>query len=127
MRGTVGHSSGLSAHTIIGFAHVALGALGVLGVLMTIVFGSGMPAAAVLPGVVLSAVASGALVLAGLWLAEGRKRGAVLAASMDAARCALLAYSGGIFTLDVLLSLVLGGASIWILPQLELPTPRRGV
>lgn len=126
LRGTLRQSRGPSAPVIIGFAHVILGAIGVLNVLFSIVFHDFAAPVRVVVALLIGAVASGVVVVAGLWLAEGRRRGAVVACTMDAVRGASLLYVGALFTLDFACVLALGIAAVWVAPQLDLPAGARG-
>ena len=119
MRGTLQHSRGPSPHVVIGIAHVASGALGVFSTLSQGLFAaSGI---ALLPGLAIAVggIASGLLVLGGLWLADGRRRGAALAVSMDGLRLVALLLVGAIGTLDFVASLALGIAVVWVWPKLD--------
>lgn len=121
MRGTLRHTSGSTPHAVIGFAHVAWGALGIFGALSHGLFAAN--GIALLPGVAIAVggVASGLLVLGGLWLADGRRRGAAFAASMDGLRMLALLLVGAIGSLSFVGSLVLGIAAVWVWPQLDPP------
>ena len=120
MRGTLQHSRGPSPHVVIGFAHIASGALGIFSALSQGLFADGI---ALLPGLAIAVggLASGLLVLGGLWLADGRRRGAALAVSMDGLRLVALLLVGAIGTLSFVASLALGIAVVWVWPQLDLP------
>ena len=127
MRGTLQHSRGPSPHVVIGFAHVASGALGVFSTLSQGLFAAN--GIALLPGLALAVggIASGLLVLGGLWLADGRRRGAALAVSMDGLRLVVLLLVGAIGTLSFVASLALGIAVVWVWPQLDPPNEVRSV
>ena len=121
MRGTLQHSRGPSPHVVIGFAHVALGALGVFSALSEGLFAAN--GVALMPGlaVVVGGLASGLLVLGGLWLADGLRRGAALAVTMDGLRLVALLLVGAVGTLSFVASLGLGIAVVWVWTQLEPP------
>ncbi len=104
-------------HVVVGFAHVAVGALVVLGFLVfTLATGGG---ALLTLATVATAALAGASVLGGLWLADGQRRGAYLALIMDAARVLFLLFAGGQRNyFDLILNVALGVAVIWVLPQL---------
>jgi hypothetical protein len=125
MRGTLQHSRGPSPHVVIGFAHVAIGALGVFNAFSQGLFADDR--IALLPTLAIAAggLASGILVLGGLWLADGRRRGAVLAVSMDGLRLVALLLVGAFGTLDFVASLALGVAVVWVWPHLDLPSTVR--
>ena len=126
LRWTSRQSGALSPHVVIGLAHVVLGAIGVLGDVRTVVVGSDFAAPiSVVVSLCIGAVAAGALVVAGLWLADGRRRGALLAGAMDAVRCLVLLYTGSSVTLAFGVTLALGVAALWVLPQLALPARAR--
>jgi hypothetical protein len=59
-----------------------------------------------------------ATILAGLWLRDGRPRGAVLAIVVDGVRLVLLVLATRAITFDVLLAAGLLGAAIWLWPEL---------
>jgi hypothetical protein len=120
--GTLQQSSGPTVSTVIGFAHVARGAVGVLGLAVTLAFNRPTSMADGVVALLLLALSSVGLVVAGLWLADGRKRGAVLAVGLDVVSIALLLFGGRIASLDFGISLALGAAALWVLPQLELPS-----
>ena len=65
--------------------------------------------------------------LGGLWLADGRRRGAVLAVSMDGLRILALLFVGAIGSLSFVISLALAIAAVGVWPQLEPPSTPRGV
>ena len=119
MRGTLQHSRGPSPQVVIGFAHVASGASGVFSALSQGLFAAN--GIALLPGLAIAfgGLASGLLVLGRLWLADGRRRGAALAVSMDGLRLVALLLVGAIGTLDFVASLALGIAVVWVWPQLD--------
>ena len=126
MGGTLRQSVAPSAPTVIGIAHVVLGAMSVFGVLIAVVFGSnGVPQPALFM-MAIGAVAAVLQILGGLWLADRRRRGAVLSLGMDAVQCVGLALSGMLVSLSFILTLALGVAVIWVLPHLELPGPNTG-
>ena len=119
IRGTLQHSRGPSPHVVIGFAHVASGAVGVFSTISQGLFAAN--GIALLPGLAIAVggIASGLLVLGGLWLADGRRRGAALAVSMDGLRLVALLLVGAIGTLDFVASLAPGIAVVWVWPQLD--------
>ena len=121
MRGMLQHSRGPSPQVVIGFAHVASGASGVFSALSQGLFAAN--GIALLPGLAIAfgGLASGLLVLGGLWLADGRRRGAALAVSMDGLRLVALLLVGGIGTLSFVVRLALGIAVVWVWPQLDPP------
>ena len=125
MRGTLQHSRGPSPQVVIGLAHVATGALGVFSALSQGLFAAN--GIALLPGLAIAVggLVSGLLVLGGLWLADGRRRGAALAVSMDGLRLVALLLVGAIGTLSFVASLALGIAVVWVWPQLDAPNTVR--
>lgn len=126
LRGTLRQNAAPAAHVVIGFAHVASGALGIFGALSQGVFAANGVAVLPMIAIAIGGVASGLLVLGGLWLADGRRRGAVLALSMDGLRVLALLAVGAIASVSFIASLALGVAAVWVWPKLELPTPVRG-
>lgn len=119
--GTLQHSRGPSPHVVIGFAHVASGAVGVFSTLSEGVFAANGVALWSGLSLAVGGLASGLLVLGGLWLSEGRRRGAALAASMDGLRLVALLLVGATGTLSFVVSLALGIAVVWVWPQLDPP------
>jgi hypothetical protein len=105
-------------HVVVGIAHVAAGAIRVLSFVYFVLMNSGgfaFPLMA-LPMLVLAAVT----VLAGLWLADGRRRGGILALGTDLlVLLALLVLpdSGG--GLDVAINAGLAAAALVVLPGLS--------
>jgi hypothetical protein len=126
MRGTLRQNAAPAAHVVIGFAHVASGALGIFGALSQGVFSANGVAPLPMIAIAIGGIASGLLVLGGLWLADGRRRGALLALSMDGLRVLALLAVGAIGSVSLIASLVLGAAAVWVWPQLEVPTSARG-
>ena len=126
LAGTVARTQRAPLHAILGFAHIALGALGVFNLLaLLLAAGGGMRVAGVV--FVLGGLASGVSVLAGLWLVDGRRRGAQLAVAMDAVRVFLLFAAGGAGSLLFCAVVGLGIASAYVWPGLEVGpahTPR---
>ena len=125
MRGTLRHNAAPGAHVVIGFAHVASGALGIFGALSQGVFSANGVSPLPMIAIAIGGIASGLLVLGGLWLADGRRRGALLSVSMDALRVVALLAVGAIGSVSSIASLALGAAAVWVWPQLESPTPVR--
>lgn len=110
---------GIAPRDLVGIAHVAFGAIGVSGAaiaMMALVDRAGLEAL-LLSGTL--ALVGGAGVLAGLWIRDGRWRGAVLAAVLDLAHLALMLLgSGRAGLLDVVLRVALLGGALWIMPEL---------
>jgi len=125
MRGTMRQNSGPSAHVVIGFAHVASGAMGIFGALSQGLFAANGIALLPFIAIAVGGLASGLLVLGGLWLADGRRRGAVLAVSMDGLRILTLLFVGAIGSVSFGISLALAIAAVWVWPQLEPPNSVR--
>ena len=109
----------LSARSVIGMAHVAVGALG----LLTGTFGGLFAAAGVAPETLMLAggtiLAAALTILAGLWIIDGRGRGAALAVVVDTLRLFLLGAAVRGVNMDVLLAAALLGAVLWLWPSLD--------
>lgn len=108
----------MTPRDIVGLAHVIVGAYGLFVGTFGTLFAFSVPTPAML---VLSVglVATGLLtVLAGLWLRDGRPRGAVLAAVLDSLRLALLVWAQRDISVDVILTAGLLGAVVWLWPTL---------
>jgi hypothetical protein len=105
-------------HVVVGIAHVAAGAIRVLSFVFFVLTNSGgfaFPLMAI-PMLVLAAVT----VLAGLWLADGRRRGGILALGTDLlVLLALLVLPGSGGGLDVAINAGLAAAALVVLPGLS--------
>ena len=107
-------------------AHIGVGAYGLLSGSFGVMFAvdNGPPGMLlVLGGVVVTALL---IILAGLWLRDGRPRGAVLAVVLDSMLLVLLLWAARDITLDAMLAAALLGAVIWLWPTLadkEAATP----
>ena len=105
-------------HVVVGIAHVAAGAIRVLSFVFFVLTNSeafAYPLIA-LPMLVLAAVT----VLAGLWLADGRRRGGILALGTDLlVLLALLTAPGSGGGLDVAINAGLAAAALVVLPGLS--------
>lgn len=89
-------------------------AAGVFGVMFAM---SGvMPGQLVLYGSIIGTAL--ATIVAGLWLRDGRRRGAALAAVLDGVRVVLLVVAARDVTLEVVLAAVLWAGVIWLWPTL---------
>lgn len=83
-------------------------------------------AGAELPGLVLplgiTAALGAAMGLAGLWLRDGVRRGAWLAAALDGLRVLLVLVVPSVSALDVLVAVGLLAGVIWVWPELPPPS-----
>lgn len=97
---------------IVGGAHVVLGAIGLVGLVVAFMFAGSITAS--LPGLIVLAITQGATVLGGLWLRDGRRRGAILASVMGLLRVVVLVVSGS-FGVDLVLTvtLLVGVGYVW--------------
>ena len=122
--------NGLDARNVVGLAHIVLGAIGLSSGLFGVVFAAN-DGETVRLIVHAAALGTGLLIiLAGLWLREGRRRGAVLAAVLDSARLILLLWATRNFTLDVILAGAFLASVIWLWPTLsheEVEAPSRPI
>ena len=105
-------AEGTSVRDIVGGAHVVLGAIGLVGLVVAFMFAGSITAS--LPGLIVLANTQGATVLGGLWLRDGRRRGAILAAVMGLLRVVVLVVSGS-FGVDLVLTvlLLIGVGFVW--------------
>ncbi len=105
-------AEGTSVRDIVGGAHVVLGAIGLVGLVVAFMFAGSITAS--LPGLIVLAITQGATVLGGLWLRDGRRRGAILAAVMGLLRVVVLVVSGS-FGVDLVLTVILlvGVGYVW--------------
>lgn len=105
-------AEGTSVRDIVGGAHVVLGAIGLVGLVVAFMFAGSITAS--LPGLIVLANTQGATVLGGLWLRDGRRRGAILAAVMGLLRVVVLVVSGS-FGVDLVLTVILlvGVGYVW--------------
>jgi hypothetical protein len=120
LKGSREFHSGPKSNVVVGLAHVAVGALYLPNLLFVMLTAteSGEILVPSTSAFVLLPIAS---ILGGLWLADGRRRGAVVALVSDAVRVLVLLFvpanSGS--TLNLLLFAALGAAVIWVLPRLN--------
>lgn len=105
-------AEGTSVRDIVGGAHVVLGAIGLVGLVVAFMFAGSITAS--LPGLIVLAITQGATVLGGLWLRDGRRRGAILASVMGLLRVVVLVVSGS-FGVDLVLTvlLLIGVGYVW--------------
>ncbi len=105
-------AEGTSVRDIVGGAHVVLGAIGLVGLVVAFMFAGSISAS--LPGLIVLAITQGATVLGGLWLRDGRRRGAILASVMGLLRVVVLVVSGS-FGVDLVLTglLLIGVGFVW--------------
>ncbi len=105
-------AEGTSVRDIVGGAHVVLGAIGLVGLVVAFMFAGSITAS--LPGLIVLAITQGATVLGGLWLRDGRRRGAILAAVMGLLRVVVLVVRGS-FGVDLVLTVILlvGVGYVW--------------
>ena len=105
-------AEGTSVRDIVGGAHVVLGAIGLVGLVVAFMFAGSITAS--LPGLIVLAITQRATVLGGLWLRDGRRRGAILASVMGLLRVVVLVVSGS-FGVDLVLTvtLLVGVGYVW--------------
>jgi hypothetical protein len=110
--------SGPAAHVIVGIAHVIAGAVAALNFVFFTLLTDGN--AVLTPISVILAMLAAVTLLGGLWLADGKRRGAFLALSVDALRLLLsFVATGGWSAIGLLINVALGAAVIWVLPRLN--------
>ena len=107
----------LTATDVVGFGHIILGALGVVSAGVSIIFMGAFTLEAAGASLLLLTVA-GLTVLAGLWIRDGHRRGAILAAGLDVCRLAVLVLAGSL-GVDMVLTIALLIGAIWVLPMLS--------
>ncbi len=122
-RSTVGSAGsnggeGRPLHDLVGLAHVIIGAIALGGGLLSVMFLESLSLRTVAGPLILLILAAICL-LAGLWLRDGQRRGAMLAAVLDGARLSLLLLSPARFGLDTLVTLGLLVGAIAVLPTLS--------
>ena len=108
--------------TIVGFAHLGLGAVGLTAAGVGLLFNAQTPV--LLAVLIVRVVFELATCYAGLLIKDGLKKGAVIALVTGAVRIALLLVSADV-GLMLLVSVVLVGASGWLLPTLARPEPKQ--
>lgn len=107
----------------VGIAHLGLGAIGV------VYAGVGLLTAAAISPVFLIPVAARLITdilscYAGLLIRDGRRRGALVAILAGVMRAVLLVITAS-FGITLVLTVVLIGAAVWILPTFTTPEPTR--
>lgn len=117
-----------TAHAVVGIAHLVLGVIGVIGLVLflaqVVAVENGVVGYSVGFESLPSVIASLLLPFGGLWLADGRKIGARMVIAADTIFAGLLVLNGEILTLNMMIYVGLGLAALNILPGLELD--RRG-
>lgn len=104
---------GIGLTDVVGIGHVVAGALALGSGLFALVFGAeSAPVTALVSGAVLLVVGAGSA-LAGLWLRDGRRRGAALAAPLDVLRVAVALVAGDAFGIAVAVLLLAGLVAVW--------------
>ncbi|MES3033851.1 MAG: hypothetical protein V4813_07620 [Gemmatimonadota bacterium] len=120
--GTQAFNAPSKAHVVVGLIHLVLGVITVLGVVAAL-FASGL-GAPLGPLTALLAVMAALRVFGGLWLADGKRRGAMLALTADILQLgAQLVNYRTASVLGLLESVVLAGAVLWVMPHLEIGKP----
>ncbi len=120
LRSSSSAGGGITLLDVVGLAHVVFGAIGLISGGMALLFAGAFSAHALWEPVFQLLVAA-LMILAGLWLRDGERRGAWLAAGLDAVRLVLfLSASGGVDL--IALALLLG--VVWLLPTLRQPSAK---
>lgn len=109
----------LHPQTYVGIAHIAFGALGLITGTLGILFALSGVAGWLLVGYIGMVALAGLTIVAGLWLHDGHRRGAILAAATDGLRLLLALLVTHPLSLDVLMPAGLLGAIFWLWPTLE--------
>ncbi|MBC7793098.1 MAG: hypothetical protein H7Z43_05280 [Clostridia bacterium] len=117
LRGTHALYAAPTPHVIVGLAHVVVGALRVLYFMLITLFTNASQVLS--PASIVIAAIAGGTVLGGLWLADGRRRGAAVTLMVD------LALVGVLFVrqqpnsaLDLFVNTALAVGVVWVLPRL---------
>ncbi len=105
--------------TVIGFAQLLLGAFGIVAVGLALLFANSLSVLMVVAVAIRSVVAA-LTCLAGLWIADGRRRGALLAIVCDLVQLVVLAVTAQ-WGVELALAAALVVATVWLLPSLEVP------
>lgn len=109
-------AEGTSIRDIVGGAHVVIGAIGLVGLAVAFIFAGSITAS--LPGLIVLAITQGATVLGGLWLRDGRRRGAIVASVMGMLRVVVLVVRGS-FGVDLVLTVLLLVGVVYVWPTLS--------
>jgi len=109
--------SSLSPLAIVGGAHVVVGAWILVQTALALLL-AGSEMMDVLASSAISGTLGVAMALAGLWLRDGRRRGAMMAAALDGLRVLLVLFIGETSTLDILLAVALLAGVVWVWPLL---------
>ena len=112
----------VGARDVVGVAHVAAGAMAAVAALFVLAMTAEHGSAGERVTAAVMLLLGGGLATAGLWLRDGRRRGAVLAVALDGLRLLLLLLalprSGA---LDLAFALALLGGTVWLWPTLDPP------
>lgn len=109
----VAPTDSLQPYRIIGFLHLVLGAIGTTTFIITFLF-SPQPIF-----LLVQAVFVALITLSGLWILDGKRRGAILAIVMDALQC-VSAFLVSQLSIDFVIAALLLVGAIWILPALPI-------
>ncbi len=108
----------LRVRDMVGGAHVILGALGFVGLMVSAIFGDLFISTQWLIGMGIGGLINGATVLSGLWIRDGKSRGAAVGALLAAVRIALSVYRQN-FGLDLMIAAVLLAGVVYVWPSLS--------
>jgi hypothetical protein len=112
------HTDGLRLRDIVGGAHVVVGAIGIVGLMVAMIFGDLLLSAGWLVGMGVVGLIHAATVLSGLWIRDGKPRGAALAVCIAIARIGLSLYQRA-FGLDLVIAAVLLAGAVYVWPALR--------
>ena len=112
----------VSARDLVGVAHVVAGAMAATAALFVLVMTAEYGSAGDRVTAAVMLLLGGGLAAAGLWLRDGRRRGAVLAVALDGLRLLLLLLAlPRTGALDLAFAAALLGGTIWLWPTLGPP------
>lgn len=109
----------ITARDVIGLAHIIVGSAGLLTGTIGVMFSETGASPAPIGLFVAVIVSALAMILAGLWLRDGKRRGAMLAVVVDILRLGLVMLASRSINFEVLLAVGLLGAVVWVWPDLE--------
>jgi len=108
------------ARTLIGVPHLVVGAIGLVLDCVGVLTAGALTPVLLIP-VALRVVVDGLTAYAGLLITDGYRRGAILAIVTGVLRLALLLL-GARFGLTLVITVLLIGGAVWLLPSLESTT-----
>ena len=118
LAGTRSHSASPEPHVIVGLAHVVIGAMRVLQVILLTLISDRAPGLSFV--VLLSAALATGTVLGGLWLSDRKRRGVVVSLILDVAGIvAIVLFSKPWSLFDLAVLAALAASVVWVAPRIE--------